>query len=113
MVFVLLGAPIALRFPRGGVGLTIGVSLVVFGLYYMCLLAGESLASRGIVPPALSMWGANLIFALVGLALAARMGHEAGTSRGGSIGDWIHNMRLARKLKREARAGAPAPTVAP
>jgi lipopolysaccharide export system permease protein len=43
-IFVLLGAPIALRFPRAGVGLTIGVSLVVFGLYYVGLIAGESLA---------------------------------------------------------------------
>ena len=28
VVFVLVGAPIALRFPRGGVGLVIGVSIV-------------------------------------------------------------------------------------
>ena len=34
-VFVLLGAPIALRFPRGGVGLALGVSLFVFALYYV------------------------------------------------------------------------------
>src|SRR6266487_1296100 len=50
-VFVLLGAPIALRFPRGGVGLTIGVSLVVFALYYICLIAGESISKRGLMPP--------------------------------------------------------------
>ncbi|MGI8618949.1 MAG: LptF/LptG family permease, partial [Gemmatimonadaceae bacterium] len=56
IVFVLLGAPIALRFPRGGVGLTIGVSLGVFGLYYVALIGGQSLGSRGIVPPALAMW---------------------------------------------------------
>ena len=46
-VFVLLGAPIALRFPRGGVGLTIGVSLFVFALYYVCLIAGESITKMG------------------------------------------------------------------
>ena len=44
VIFVLLGAPVALRFPRGGVGLTIGVSLGVFGLYYVGLVAGEALA---------------------------------------------------------------------
>ena len=43
VVFALLGAPIALRFPRGGVGLTIGVSLGVFAIYYVGLLAGEAL----------------------------------------------------------------------
>ena len=47
IVFVLLGAPIALRFPRGGVGLVIGVSLVVFALYYVGLIGGESLANKG------------------------------------------------------------------
>ena len=47
IVFVLLGAPIALRFPRGGVGVVIGVSLAVFGLYYVGLIAGETLADDG------------------------------------------------------------------
>src|SRR5690606_23976694 len=45
-VFVLFGPPIALRFPRGGVGVTIGVSIVVFGLYYVCLMGGEALADK-------------------------------------------------------------------
>ena len=44
VVFVLLGAPIALRFPRGGVGLTIGVSLFKFGqvsfLDFFCVQFG-------------------------------------------------------------------------
>jgi lipopolysaccharide export system permease protein len=56
IVFVLLGAPIALRFPRGGVGLTIGVSLGVFGVYYVGLLGGEALADRAIVGPSVAMW---------------------------------------------------------
>lgn len=81
-IFVLLGAPIALRFPRAGVGLTIGVSLVVFGLYYVGLIAGESLARRGLVPPVVSMWIANTVFGVIALILLARMGNESGSSRG-------------------------------
>lgn len=83
MVFVLLGAPIALRFPRGGVGLTIGVSIGVFGLYYVALIGGQSLGNRGIVPPALAMWGANILFGSAGLLLLAKLGTESATSRGG------------------------------
>lgn len=82
-IFVLLGAPIALRFPRGGVGLTIGVSLAVFGLYYVGLIGGESLARRGHVPPVVSMWIANAVFLILALVLLARMGKESGSSRGG------------------------------
>ncbi len=85
IVFVLLGAPIALRFPRGGVGLVIGASLGVFALYYVCLIAGESMADDGVLPPWVAMWAANLVFTFVGLILFARMGRESSTARGG---DW-------------------------
>ncbi len=84
-VFVLLGAPIALRFPRGGVGLTIGVSLFVFALYYVCLIAGESIAKRGLMPAVVSMWMANVIFGLIALWMLAKMGQEGSTARGGDM----------------------------
>lgn len=93
VVFVLLGAPIALRFPRGGVGLVIGVSLVVFAFYYICLIAGETMADGGYVPPVIAMWAPNIIFAAVGLALLARMGREAGSARGGDLGDLRETLR--------------------
>ena len=92
-VFVLLGAPIALRFPRGGVGLTIGVSLFVFALYYVCLIAGESLGKRGLMPAVVSMWMANVIFALIALLLLAKMGKEGSTARGGDMKEMFDSIR--------------------
>ena len=92
-VFVLLGAPIALRFPRGGVGLTIGVSLFVFALYYVCLIAGESIAKRGLMPAVVSMWMANVIFALIALWMLARMGQEGSTARGGDMSEMFGTIR--------------------
>jgi hypothetical protein len=92
-VFVLLGAPIALRFPRGGVGLTIGVSLFVFALYYVCLIVGESLGKRGLMPAVLSMWMANVIFALIALLLLAKMGKEGSTARGGDMREMFDSIR--------------------
>jgi lipopolysaccharide export system permease protein len=88
-VFVLLGAPIALRFPRGGVGLTIGVSLFVFALYYVCLIAGESIAKRGMMPAVVSMWMANVIFGIIALWMLAKMGQEGSTARGGDAKELI------------------------
>ena len=85
-VFVLLGAPIALRFPRGGVGLVIGVSLGVFALYYVGLIAGEALANRDILSPFWSMWATDILFTAVGLVLLSRLGHATG--RGGGGGEW-------------------------
>lgn len=86
-IFVLLGAPIALRFPRGGVGLVIGVSLGVFGLYYVGLIAGEALADRTLLTPFWAMWSANILFTLIAIVLLMRMGRETATARGGDLGE--------------------------
>jgi len=87
IVFVLVGAPIALRFPRGGVGLVIGVSFLVFAIYYIGLIGGESLANHNIISPFWAMWADNVIFLFVGLLLVSRMGREGVTTRGGNFGE--------------------------
>ena len=108
-VFVLVGAPIALRFPRGGVGLVIGVSLVIFGIYYIGLIAGEALSDKNYLPPSLSMWAANILLTIVGVFLWTRMGRETATSRGGDFGEMIEIVRnFFRRDRHAARRPAPA-----
>src|SRR5690606_39398013 len=103
VIFVLLGAPIALRFPRGGVGLVIGVSLGVFGLYYVGLIAGEALADRNILTPFWAMWSANILFTLLAIILLSRMGRESATSRGGDLSEILDTFK---GLFRRRRGGA-------
>jgi lipopolysaccharide export system permease protein len=107
VVFVLIGAPIALRFPRGGVGLVIGVSLAVFAIYYVGLIAGESLADRAFLTPFWAMWAANVILTIVGLVLLARMGKEGATSRGGDMSEFLEGLRT-NLAKVARRFGLPA-----
>ncbi|HKN66535.1 MAG TPA: LptF/LptG family permease [Gemmatimonadaceae bacterium] len=94
LIFVLVGAPIALRFPRGGVGLVIGVSLFIFAVYYVGLIGGEELANRSYISAFWAMWGTNVIMTVVGLVLTWRMGREASTGRGGDIGEMIETARM-------------------
>jgi lipopolysaccharide export system permease protein len=93
IVLMVIGAPIALRFPRGGVGLVISVSLSVFALYYVGLIAGQSLAENGTLSPFWSMWLANIVFTIVGLFLLSRMGKESGSSRGGDMREMLDMLR--------------------
>ncbi len=110
IVFVLLGAPIALRFPRGGVGLVIGASLAVFALYYICLIAGESMADDGVLPPWVAMWAANVVFTIVGVLLYLRMGREGSTARGGDLDEVKDRIRAwFASLRPSARRSAPLP----
>ena len=94
VILAFVGAPIALRFPRGGVGLVIGVSFGIFALYYIGLIGGESLSNKGYLSPFLAMWAANIIFLIVGLIFYLRMGHEASSARGGDLREWVYLMRL-------------------
>ncbi|HEV2130563.1 MAG TPA: LptF/LptG family permease [Longimicrobiaceae bacterium] len=89
LVFVLVGAPLALRFPRGGIGMVIAFSLAIFALYYVGLIGGETLADEGYVAPEIAMWGMNAIFAILGIIGFMRMGRETSTARGGGFGDWF------------------------
>lgn len=111
-VFVLVGAPIALRFPRGGVGLVIGASLVIFGIYYVGLIAGEALADRAILTPFFAMWGANILLTAVAVVLLSRMGREGATARGGDLAELLDVVRAPFR-RRRGKAGAPAGTALP
>jgi lipopolysaccharide export system permease protein len=100
LIFVLVGAPIAVRFPRGGVGLVIGVSLVVFALYYVGLIGGEALANAGLVPPFWAMWGTNVIMASIGVVMLLRMGRDQNTGRGGDWGDRFDALKARFRRRR-------------
>ncbi len=81
LFLALAGATIPLRFRRGGMGLVIGASGVVFTGYYVSLVAGESLADQQVISPIVAMWMANaLLLALVLLLVRRPGGPEAQTT---------------------------------
>jgi lipopolysaccharide export system permease protein len=106
LVFVLLGAPMALRFPRGGVGLVIGASLSVFGLYYVGLIAGETLADKLIVSPFVAMWMANILFTIAGFVFLYMLRRSGSTTRGGDFGEMWDALRA--RLSRRSSHTTPA-----
>jgi len=112
IVFVLLGAPLAVRFPRGGVGMVITASVVIFAIFWMSLIGGETLADRGYVGPALAMWLPNLVLLPFGIVMVSRMSRQVATARAGGWDDlfftlsrWIRGP--FRKLE-SSTAGPPA-----
>lgn len=110
IVFVLLGVPLAIRFPRGGLGMVIAASSVIFAIYWVGLIGGEDLADRGLAPPWISMWIPNVLFTLVGLALVRGMGRESATMRGGGWDElgWMLRSWVRRPFSRRRLATVPA-----
>jgi lipopolysaccharide export system permease protein len=98
---VIVGIVLALRFPRGGMGLVIGGGMLVFSIHYVGLTAGESLADRGIVTPWVAMWSPNLLLTVLGIVGLVRVNRESGSTRGGDFQEILASVRrLGRRLLR-------------
>lgn len=97
LVFVIVGAPLALRFGGGGIGMVIATSMAVFSLYYVGLIGGESLAGRGIVTPVFAMWVMNALMAVVGIFGVLTMGRETSTARSSLWDTLLQSMRDLRR----------------
>lgn len=83
--------------------MVVAASTLIFAVYWMGLIGGESLADRRVAGPAVTMWITNVIFLLAGLVLVSRMGRAGATVRGGGWEDaWL---RLRDALARWARPG--------
>jgi lipopolysaccharide export system permease protein len=98
LVFALVGAPVALRFQRGGVGLVLGVSVAVFTVYYIGLIGGEELGNRLMVSPFFAMWTPNLVFTIAGLVGVWRIRKPGSSPHGGDWSDlWSWASALAAR----------------
>ena len=86
LVFILLGIPLAIRVRRSGKGISIGITLVLVGIYYVLMIAGQGLGKHGRIPPFLASWLPNLALGVLGLFLFS----------GGNRESWLPSPLLAR-----------------
>ena len=109
-VFVLIGPPLAIRFPQGGVGVVIGASVAIFSFYWAGLIGGENLADSGRIGPFWAMWTPNLVLAAIGLSLIGTMARRPGHSRAQEWCDRLSGvvLRLLPPFGRRRGAAGPA-----
>lgn len=77
IVFVFLGAPLGMMSRRGNFGVSAGLSLLFFLIYWAFLIAGEKLADRELLSPFMAMWLANIVLGGMGLGLTYKVSKEA------------------------------------
>jgi lipopolysaccharide export system permease protein len=101
--FVIVGIVMAVRFPRGGIGLVIGGALLMFSVHYVGLTVGESLADRGRMSPWLAMWMPNIVLTTLGIIGLIFVSRESGSTRGGDWQEVLEGIRhLWRRVLRRA-----------
>lgn len=98
VIFVAVGAPLAIRMGRSGMNMAIGLSILFFLVYYVCLIGGEKLADRGFANPWLAMWAPNLIFGVLAVVFMRKAAREQ------AFADWTWVSVLRSLFRRHATA---------
>ena len=69
LVFVFIGIPIASVVKRGEVVISFGISMAAASIYYVFFAIAQTLATRGGLPPYISLWIPNVILLGIGTYL--------------------------------------------
>ncbi|HEX5133097.1 MAG TPA: LptF/LptG family permease [Candidatus Krumholzibacteria bacterium] len=100
VIFVLVGSPLAIRMGRSGMNMAIGLSILFFLIYYVCLIGGEKLADRAITPPWFAMWSPNILFGIVAIGLLRKAAREQ------TVAEWTLVSALRTLFRRHAPANS-------
>jgi LPS export ABC transporter permease LptF/LPS export ABC transporter permease LptG len=107
LVFALIAVPLGAQPRRGGRAAGSLLAVVIIASYYLLTVIGTGFARQDAVPPAVGIWGADMLLAILGMALLPRMEQFRGESR------WMNPLvrfrswaRLLRRRKARARAAA-------
>ncbi len=73
LVLMLVGVPLGLSSKRGGKSTGFVLTILLVFVYYFFSSVGVAFAKNGRLSPFLGVWGANLIFAIVGVILLYQM----------------------------------------
>lgn len=76
IAFVLIGCPLGIITRRGNLGISGGLTLVFYVIYWAFLIAGEKTADRGLMPPWLAMWLADIVIGSFGIILMIAVTRE-------------------------------------
>lgn len=77
IVFFLIGAPLGAIVKKGGIGMPVIISIIIFVFYYIINFSTENMTKNGILDPTFAAWSANLIFFPIALILLYKANNDS------------------------------------
>lgn len=101
IIFFLIGAPLGAIVKKGGIGMPVVISIVIFVLYYIINFSSENMTKNGVIDPTFAAWSANLIFFPIAIVLFYKANNDSGLFNLGNYLDPIVKFfsRFRRKQK--------------
>lgn len=77
LVFFLVGAPLGAIIRKGGLGMPVVISVLIFIFYYILNVSGEKMAKQGAWPIFIGVWMSTMILLPIGLWLTAKANKDS------------------------------------
>lgn len=98
IVFFLIGAPLGAIVKKGGIGMPVVISIVIFVIYYIINFSSENMTKNGTISPTFAAWSANLIFFPFALVLMYKANNDSALFNLGNYTDPI--IKFFARLKK-------------
>jgi len=77
LIFFFIGAPLGAIIRKGGLGMPVIVSVLLFLVYYVISMTGEKFVREDILPPSVGMWISTFILIPVSILLTYKAANDS------------------------------------
>lgn len=102
MIMFFIGAPLGAIIRKGGLGMPMVVSVVLFIIFWVLSITGEKMSKEGSIDPAIGMWLGCAVFLPVGILLTIRASADAALF---DVDGTIERVRKFFSRKKHKQAG--------
>ncbi|MGM0625328.1 MAG: LptF/LptG family permease [Bacteroidota bacterium] len=103
LVLFFIGAPLGAIIRKGGFGMPVVISVILFIIYFIISMFSEKMVREAILPAEIGMWMSTFILLPVGVLLTIKAANDSMNIRPESYNKLKQSLRLKRKRKRHKR----------
>lgn len=103
LVLFFVGAPLGAIIRKGGFGMPVVISVILFIIYFIISMFSEKMVRENVLPAEIGMWVSTFILLPVGVLLTIKAANDSMNIRPESYNKLKQSLRLKRKRKRHKR----------
>ncbi len=100
LILFFIGAPLGAIIRKGGLGMPVVVSVLLFILYYILSMTGEKSAREDLWDMVIGMWFSSVVFFILGSWLTYKAVSDSGIMRSETYTDLLKKIKLYRFVQR-------------
>ena len=94
LIFFFIGAPLGAIIRKGGLGMPVIVSVLLFLIYYIIAMTGEKFVRESMLPPSIGMWVSTFILVPVSIWLTYKAANDSVIMNIETYFIWFKNLKL-------------------